>query len=219
MTRISKITLLLFVAMVPMNLRPRLAATASAGSSAVDPDRVEEDWELVVANPDPLGVGPQITTCMAPSTNVGCPFVAFDLNYREYPIFQAGGMQVQTWGRGQLINTSSQSTEVFNTPGETVTWTQSMSVGGGTVRYDVGNGKSTTWGSFGQGSLLSVSFSTDYDSLANYSPDDSQASSGASWQSNNVTSLKLLRVRYYANGQLLRTDTTTRTVISAPNTN
>jgi hypothetical protein len=217
--RISKTALLLCLVIVPMNFRPRSAGTASAASSAVDPDRVEEDWQLVVANPDPLGVGPQITTCMAPSTDGDSPFVAFDLNYREYPIFQAGGMQVQTWGRGQLISTAAQGTELFNTPGETITWTQSMTVSDGTVLYDIGNGQSTTWGNFGQGSLLSVSFRTDYGSLANYSPDDSQASSGASWQSNNVTSLKLLRVRYYANGQLLQTDTTTRTVIPVPSTN
>ena len=33
------------------------------------PDRVEEDWQVVIANPDPLAVGPQMTTSMSPSSD------------------------------------------------------------------------------------------------------------------------------------------------------
>ena len=36
------------------------AGPASAQSTGVD--RVEEDWELVIAEPDYVAVGPQITT-------------------------------------------------------------------------------------------------------------------------------------------------------------
>jgi hypothetical protein len=180
-------------------------------------DQVEEDWVLVVANPDTLGVGPQITTCMSPLGlgDTSNPFVAFDLNYREYPDFLPGGMQLQVWSSGQVLSVSTQGTQQFATPNERITWTQQMILSGGKVTYNINNGQSTTWNQFGQGNNLSVSFSTTAATLEGYDPDDSVTASGASWQKNNVTSLTLSQVRYYANGQLLWTDTTPRSVVSA----
>jgi hypothetical protein len=74
--------------------------------------------------------------------------------------------------------------EPFNTPGETVTWPQRMSIGDdGTVANRVTDGHSTTWGRFGQGSgLLSVSFPTTLGSLSGYSSDDPTQNSAASWR-------------------------------------
>src|SRR5690348_6875547 len=82
------------------------------------PDRVEEDWELVIATPDTVGAGPQMTTSMSPVADDTGPFVAFDLNYREYPDFVAGGMQVQVWSEKQLLATASQASAQCNTAGE-----------------------------------------------------------------------------------------------------
>jgi hypothetical protein len=186
---------------------------------AAVPDQVEEDWQLVIATPDVIGVGPQITTSMSPVGDGSTPFAAFDLNYREYPSFQAGGMQIQVWSGDDVLATSSSGTNQFATPGETVTWTQRMKINqGGTVTYHIRNGQSTTWGAFGGGSdTLRVSFSTSASSLSGYSPDTSVANSGASWESNYVTQLTLVQVRYYAAGQLIATDTTPRNII-APST-
>jgi hypothetical protein len=191
-------------------------ATAPAQSPAPSPDAVEEDWKLVVANPDQLSVGPQITTVMSPIGDLSVPFFAFDMNYREYPFFAPGGMQVQVWSGGNVTGTSSQGNALLSNPNETITWTQRMSVGNGVVSYDINNGQSTSWGSFGQGSNLTASYQSTAGSLAAYSPDVSAAKSGASWQSNRVTSLKLVQVRYYANGQLISTDTNPRVIIAPP---
>ena len=49
------------------------------------PDQVEEDWQVVIAEPDPLAVGPQITTIMSPNSDPTAAFVTFYLNYRDYP--------------------------------------------------------------------------------------------------------------------------------------
>jgi hypothetical protein len=170
----------------------------------------------VIADPDPLGVGPQITTVMSPVGDGSSPFFAFDMNYREYPVFFPGGMQIQVWSGKRVTDTSSQGTALFNNSGESITWTQRMSISGGNVNYAVDNGQSTTWGQFGQGSQLTVSFSSTLNDLSGYDPDGSATNSGASWQSNHVTKLVLLRVRYYANGQLLWTDTNARTLIAPP---
>lgn len=181
------------------------------------PDAVEEDWQLVVATPDPIGVGPQITTVMSPSGDTSSPFVAFDMNYQEVPVFYPGGMQVQVWSGGKITSSAGQGSALFNTPAETVTWTQRMALSGGTVTYAVENGSSTTWGKFGQGSNLSVSFTSSLTSLAGYSPTASVSKSGASWQMNNVTSLKITQVRYYANNQLILTDSTPKVLIGSAN--
>ena len=136
------------------------------------------------------------------------------MNYLEYPVFFAGGMQVQVWSNDEIVSASSQVGGAFNTPGETVTWTQRMWANGGMIGYDVNNGQSTTWGKFGQGALLRVGFQSNVADLAGYNPDDSANRSGVSWESNRVQSLTLVRVRYYANSQLILTDNYARTVVS-----
>ena len=181
------------------------------------PDMVQEDWALVIGDPDPIAVGPQITTVMSPnSTDQTTPFAAFDMNYLEYPVFFPGGMQVQVWSDDAILTTASQNGGLFNTPGESVTWTQKMWVSGGMICYDIDNGQSTTWGKFGQGALLRVSYRTQLTSLVRYDPNDSANRSGASWESDRVQSLSLVRVRYYSKGVLIGTDTTSREVIAAP---
>jgi hypothetical protein len=177
------------------------------------PDQVEEDWQLVIGNPDVSGNGPQITTCMSPVADSTAPFVAFDLDYREFPIYQPGGMQIQVWSGNNVQATSSLSGLLFNTPGETITWTQRMKVANGTINYQIVNGQSVTWGNFGQGNgQLTVSYNTSATSMAGYSPGLSVANSGVTWESNLVTSLTLVQVRYYANGQLIATDTAPRQI-------
>jgi len=189
-------------------------APSPSPTAASDPDRVEEDWALVVDNPDPLGVGPQVTTCMAADTNDPATFVAFDMNYREYPNFLAGGMQLQVWSSKKVIDTATLGTQAFNTQGETVTWTQRMWLSGGRVYYDVQNGQSVTWGMFGKGSGLNVSYPTTALTLGGYTSKDSSVKSGVTWEANYVKSLTLVRVRYYTSGLLTWTDTNPKVLVS-----
>lgn len=188
-------------------------ASVSAQSSNPVITGVEEDWSLVINSPDVTGIGPQVTTCMRPAGDDAAPFVAFDLNYREYPTFQVGGMQIQVWANNRVVNTSSQGTAQFQTANETVTWTQRMSISNGTVTYDVDNGQSTTWGKFGQGQgLLALAYTTTLADMSGYSPDTSVAKSGVTWEADRADSLTLVQVRYYSNGQLVSTDTNPRSV-------
>lgn len=191
------------------------ASLASAWGQSPAPTitAVEEDWQLVVNTPDVPGVGPQVTMCMRPGGDTSTPFVAFDLNYREYPTFQAGGMQIQIWSNKSVLATSTQGSAQFKTANETVTWTQRMSISSGTVTYGINNGNSTTFGKFGQGQgLLSVSYTSNYTDLSGYSPAMSVSSSGVSWEPNLAGSLSLVQVRYYSNGQLVATDSNTYSV-------
>ncbi|MFO0950155.1 MAG: hypothetical protein U0835_03190 [Isosphaeraceae bacterium] len=193
-----------------------VAANAQQTTTTVQddgPDMVQEDWELVVGAPNPTEVGPQITTVMCPIDNSTAPFVAFDMNYREYPTFAPGGMQIQVWANERVTATAGQGNSLFNTQGETVTWTQKMYVSSGFLVYNIDNGSSTTWGSFGQGWYLAVAVPTTMTSLSDYDPAVSARRSGASWQANHVRTLKLKQVRYYKNGQLTWTDLSPRVVV------
>jgi hypothetical protein len=129
-------------------------------------------------------------------------------------------MQVQVWSGSNVLSTASDGSNQFATPGETITWTQQMSIGqSGTVTYRVMNGQSTTWGTFGISGRLSVTFPTALTNLSGYRPATSVTNSGASWESNYVTQLTLVRVRYYSAGQLIATDTTPRNIIAPPASN
>ena len=190
----------------------------AAPTNSVLPDSVQEDWQLVVDTPDTTDAGPQITSMMSPVADGSTPFVDFDLNYCEIPEFSPGGLQIQIWDdNANSLGSSTQGSAQLNTPNETITWTQTMSVSNGSVVYGVTNGQSTTWGKFGQDQgLLSVSFPSTVTDMSKYSPTISVSRSAVSWQANRVTSLTLKQVRYYANGVLLSTDTTQRSVTLTP---
>jgi hypothetical protein len=195
-----------------------LACSISLGrtSSYDAPDQVEEDWQVVIASPNPDEVGPQITTCMSPVADGSAPFVALDMNYRDVQTFQPGGLQLNVYSSGNVLDSSTQGSALCQTANETITWTQRMSIASGQVTYTIVNGQSTTWGQFGQNAGLDpVNFPASVTWLDSYSPDVSVAKSGAGWQSNRVGSMTLLRVRYYRNGQLLSTDNTSRSVTLA----
>jgi hypothetical protein len=178
------------------------------------PDQIQEDWQVVIGTPDPVGAGPQISTSMSPVPDGSTPFFVFDLNYQDSPTFVPGGMQVQVWSGDQLLSSATKGTAQCTTTGETITWTQSMSLSSGSINIGINSGKSTTWGKFGQGQQLNVngSFTSSLTSLSQYSPSTSVANSGVGWQPNRVTSMTLLQVRYYAGGKLLSKDTTSRSI-------
>jgi hypothetical protein len=193
-----------------------LASPIGLGQTSSNPiDQVEEDWVLVIGSPNADEVGPQITTCMSPVSDGSTPFFAFDMNYRDYPSYRAGGMvtEVNSNTDGSVLDYSTQGDQKLQTAGEAISWTQRMSLSGGKATYVIVNGQSTTWGPFGQGDGLDpISFTTTSTSLASYDPATSVAKSGVGWQSNRVSGMTLARVRYYSGGQLVSTDATARSV-------
>jgi hypothetical protein len=188
------------------------AGVTSAPATPQGVTRVEEDWQLVIGSPSEAEVGPQITTCMSASSDPTAPFVAFDLNYREYPNFLPGGMQVQYWNDDSINATASLRSAQLLEDGETITWTQSMTQSGSSITYRILNGQSDTWDAFGGGDTLNVTFNTSLTDLSGYSPDISASNSGATWQSNRVTSLTIVKVRYYVGDTLVATDSNPRSI-------
>lgn len=178
---------------------------------------VREVWKVVVSNPDPAGNGPQIMTYMSAVSDTSDPYVWFMLNVRDNPNpYSAGGLMFQIWDYSDSLvasSTSTTDTAQLNTANETITWTQRLyfNANKGQLTYEILNGSSTTWGTFGSSNGLSpVIYKTSISSSQNlslYSPSVSVAKSRVAWQPNNVTSMTLVQVRQYdAKGTLIQTD-------------
>jgi hypothetical protein len=185
--------------------------------STPQPDRIEEDWQVVLGTPESSTNCPQLLTSMSPTGADTDPSLVFKLNYRDQPNYQTGGLSAQVWQGKQFLSNSDQGTEQCSTANETITWTQRMSLSGGNVNFKVRSGDSTTWGQFGVNDTdLSVNSSSSLSDLSGYSPATSVAKAGATYGADRVTSMTLLQVRYYQGSTLLSTDTTARQVNVAP---
>ena len=175
--------------------------------------KIEEDWELVLSEPDPDNNAPQVTTCISPTANQNSLYAAFELNFGSQPSFVAGGMQLQLWNGEQLLF-SKRHTETgkLSNPGEAVRWTQRMQLTGSLLTFAVVDGTSTTWSTFGQQAALSKTISTSLADLSGYNPSASVSGSGVGFASNRVSSLVLKKVRVYLSNGSMTEDATPRTV-------
>lgn len=204
-----------FASLALLAIIPAVGA-ARAPSIAIEAvDRVEEDWELVVEQPDLTSEGPQITTVMSTTGDRSGMFVAFNLNYRDQPAYEPGGLEVVGYEGEVVVASSPSQTQRLETPNETITWTQRFSVDAGELRYQIDHGASTTWGRFGQdaGVHLAVTFPQAGVGLAGYTPEASIANSGVGWQPNRVSRMSLKQVRYYSGGNLIALDPTPREIV------
>lgn len=177
--------------------------------------RVEEDWELTVGTPDPDLDAPQVMCVISPVGNVNSAYAAFEVNAQSLPIFTPGGLQLQTWvGEAALGDRRFPNGCVMTTPGEVVRWTQTMQLSGGQLTFEITNGSSTTWGSFGGQGYLKSTVYTWLSNLNTYDPAVSVKHSGVAYAGNRVQLLVLKRVRAItADGEQVE-DTTERVVHS-----
>ena len=128
--------------------------------------RVEEDWELVITEPESNTEAPQVTCVISPVGHIDGLYSVFDLNLRHNPDYAAGGIQIQLWsGTNTLSSSSSNRGVLLETPGETIAWTQVMKLQDGDLSFQVVNGSSQTWGSFGGGPKLLVSRASGLENL------------------------------------------------------
>ena len=183
-------------------LSPACLRAQTAGG---DVYRVEEDWQLVVNEPDTINNGPQVTCTIAPA-DMATAYCAFDINYHTQPDYDAGGLQLHTWDPNDPIAyANSNHPDMMQTSGETVSWTLRMTQSNGRLYFRVMNGQSQTWGAFGgTGDGLHLNLPTALSNLNSYNPTVSLQNSGVCFSSNQVVSLTLLAVRYYdANHNLI----------------
>jgi hypothetical protein len=155
---------------------------------------IEEHWELQVSSPDSDRSAPQTTMVMSPTGDLSGVHFLFTLNHSTVPNYQPGGMQVQVWDGEDLADESVGSdSAALEHANETVRWVQKMSLENGHLKFQVINGESETWSSFG-GDDLSVSVETNLNKLNFYRPAVSLGESQVGYAENRVTSLVLTKL-------------------------
>jgi hypothetical protein len=186
---------------------------AASSAPAHDVVRVEEDWELVIGEPDANSAGPQIACTMSPFANINDTHFTLEINHRSVPWWSPGGISIHQWTgewRQQSFDRADRS--VMQTNDEVVRWTQAMFVESGKLTFMVKDGTSTTWGPFGFSSMFKLQTSWGVNNINSYTPDVSAALSGAAYASNRVKRLRLLQVRATLSDGTVITDNSERIV-------
>jgi hypothetical protein len=196
-----------------------LAAVLSTGVvTAQDLVRVEEDWQLVLGEPDSNSCGPQIACTMSPLGHINGTYFTLELNHRSMPYWSPGGITLHHWNDEWRIESMERpDRSVMQTNDEIVTWTQSLDLDGNNVTFQIKDGTSTTWGPFGYTGYLKLSSYWGSNNLNGYSPDVSVSRSGVAYASNRVRTLKILQIRGTFSNGATATDNTVRVVHQLPN--
>lgn len=167
--------------------------------------RVEEDWELQVATPDPSNDAPQVSVVFAPTADVDWAYAEFDINHHSHPDFIPGGLQLQVWSGGRpIVVNNDPDGGVISQPQEKICWTQSMTLDDGVLTFAIIGGTSATWGNFGTDGKLSIRTAAPLSDLNGYDTAVSLRNSGIGFAANRVQSMKIVAVRRYtSDGQVL----------------
>jgi hypothetical protein len=190
-----------------------LVLGAASTALAVDFIRVEEDWELVLGEPDTNSVGPQVVTTMSPNDNIGFAYFTMEVNHRSAPTWTPGGISIHRWsGEFRMGSFDRDDRTVMATNDETVTWTQALYVEAGRLHFKIMNGASTTWGPFGYSQLVKLDCSWGVLHINSYTPAVSMAHSGPAYAGNRVQTLKIKQIRYTLSDLTTFTDSTERVV-------
>lgn len=171
----------------------------------MDVTAVEEDWELVLGQPDADQNAPQVTTVISPLGHLDAWHGVFDINLFSFADYSPGGVQFQIWyGKTPLDCRSTGHGAALRTTGETIRWTQRMEAHGDSVTFQITNGSSSTWGSFGDGDSLKLVRNCELANLNAYNPTVSIENSGISFGGNRVASLTLKTVRFFSQQGLIQ---------------
>lgn len=173
--------------------------------------RVEEDWVLVVFEPDDYIYAPQFHTIMSPNGSLDGIYGQVTWNYSEYPDFVSGGFQVQGWNDDDLLTSHTYQGRELSDRAEVIMWTQVLDATNGNLTFSVTSGISTTWGYFGNGESKVVLHEGATD-LSQYSPNTSVANAYITYGENRVAYLGIYDVRHFTADGGFASDTTPRVV-------
>lgn len=200
-----------------------LALLAGAGlpeEAAAQVVYVEEDWEVQIGTPDPDGHAPQIITAMSSTDRLEDVHALMEINHSTLPEYQAGGMSLQIWSSGTNLDYMVHPhTEKLHVQDEVLTYTMTMKIENGEIRFEVKNGTASSWGNYGIGGFHRT-VSTSQTEFTLYSPETSVKFSRVGYAKHRVKKFVLKESRTYdADGELIDIDTTDRVVHELSTTN
>lgn len=172
--------------------------------------RVEEDWVALIAEPDPSTSSPQILNVISPSQSTSGVFGLIQVNHRDQPTFNEGGLQVQVRRGSELIGTAqSNRTATLSRSNDSLKYTVAMQITETGIRFELLNGTSRTWGRFAQ-SPVTVMTTDQEPTLENYSPEFSTENTCVNLGAHRVELLYLDTTRQTFDDGDVVTDTTDR---------
>ncbi len=180
-----------------------MVATIFSSGAYVSADsgifKIEEDWELVVNDPDANNYSPQVTFFMSPRLSE-YDYFQLQMNYSADADvdFTGGGFHVAAVRNGSMYDEArSQTRLAISSDNDHIRWTSVMANINGEYLFAVKNGYGDEWGPFGGPEYL-VRMPAEGDKALNeYSPQASLDNVDIGFGANRVSSLKLLQVRYY----------------------
>lgn len=169
-------------------------------------DRIEEDWELKVGEPDPGIDAPQITCSMIPFSAAPGLNLQVNINHALKPDFTSGGIQVRVVQDEEMLGQIHRHDgEKLSQDSETVRWTKAVQRVPSGYSFGISTGNGASWGTFGGNDyFLVIPNSLAAGGLEHYDYQLSLENSAVSFAGNRVQSLRLLRIRiYYSDGQAI----------------
>lgn len=179
-----------------------IADRATAGEPSIY--MVEENWEMVVREPDGLINSPQVTFFLFPhSLAEGCYF-QLQMNYAAEDGYSSGGFRVSAVCQETPVDEErSQVRQTLVTDGDRLEWTAAMAVFDGKLMFAVKDGTSIDWGSFGGPEYLVEMGNNGLTDLSGYTPDASTSNVDIGFGRNRVASIRLKSVRVtYTDGRV-----------------
>jgi hypothetical protein len=176
--------------------------------------KVEEDWGMVIHEPDAINVSPQVTFAIMPcgaehvdedDQHAHNCYFQLQMNYSADENFSAGGFHVAAVENEDLVDEARSDDQIeLATHHDHVTWTSVMAVVSDKLMFAVKDGHGTDWGNFGGPEYLVQMSTCPISDLGNYSYETSLDNVDVSFGANRVDSIELIRVRlYYTNGNMV----------------
>lgn len=183
-----------------------VASTSAAQTPQII--KIEEDWELDVAMPDPEANVPQVVCVFGPEDpNTGLHAI-FEINHGTAPSFAPGGMQIQAWrGDTQLWYRNHPNNREFDAAVDQIRFKTVTELVGDRLYLDVDDGTSANWGSFGNSGYLIGYVNTNRTNLNDFDPSHSIQHSRITYGKHRVNRYVRTEVRYYTADGLHLTET------------
>lgn len=215
MTRL--VTLILTSALV-LNLLDATDACAAAPNGTT---AIQQDWRVelyTVSNPERVTCPLFVSAFALPNLTT---LFQVTWNHRDLPELEQGGIQLQAYRWGDLIQAVDISTPVWrdklNHNNEVVTWTQGMHREGMSHVFTVKNIKGTSWGTITEKYSVRRTYLHYAPTLEGYSVNAIKENSGIIMGTNRFKNLAITETRFYNDaGDLLGRDTNDYVIFQQP---
>ncbi|QDT06123.1 hypothetical protein K227x_45300 [Rubripirellula lacrimiformis] len=164
--------------------------------------KIEEDWEMVILQPDPQSNSPQVSFTTSPSTEVDDVYFQLQMNHSDSA---GGGIHVAAVLDDKIVDESqSDIRSALSIDGDHVSWTTVMAVIDDRICFAVKDGYGQDWGNFGGPEYVVRMQRRDILDLSKYRPINSLDSVDINFGANRISSSKMLKVRlYYTSGNVV----------------